>query len=378
VRKINKIIIAGTGILIAALIFGYSGGYFSTSQKASSSGAGAINVTASPVIQKDLPLPLQAIGTVQAYSTISVQSLVDGQLLKVGFKEGDFVKKGQLLFVIDPRPFMAALRQAQANLARDQAQLDNAKLQVQRNAPLVKKGYIAKQDFDQLVANQKAAQATVDGDKAAINTANLQLAYAKITSPIDGHTGSLQVNVGNIIKASSGTVLVSITQVQPIYVSFAVPQQYLASIQAQNATTPITVTANVEGKSEQGKLSFIDNALDTDTGTIQLKATFANADHNLWPGEFVTVTLPTTVLPHALIVPNSAIQSGQNGPYVYVIKPDSTVSYQAIQAGPMVGNNTVVLQGLQAGQQVVVDGQLRLTNGSLVKVIASPSTVSGS
>jgi multidrug efflux system membrane fusion protein len=371
VSKKNKIIIAGIAVLAVALGYAYYSGYFSSFQKAPAAKTMAIKVTAAKVAEENLPLPIGAIGTVQAYSTVSVQSMVAGQLLKVGFKEGDYVKKGQLLFLIDPRPFIAALDQSKANLAHDEANLENAELQVQRNAPLVKKGYIAQQDFDQLVANQKAAQATVDADKAAINTAQLQLAYTKIQSPINGHTGSLQVYPGNIIQVANGTALVTITQIEPIYVSFSVPQQYLAAIQTQNATAPIGVTANIEGKTVQGKLSFIDNTVDTSTGTIQLKATFANTDHSLWPGEFVNVTLPTTILPNALIVPNNSIQAGQNGSYVYVINPNSTVTYQSIQTGPMVGNNTVVLKGLQAGQQVVLDGQLRLTNGSAVTVVPS-------
>jgi multidrug efflux system membrane fusion protein len=378
VRKKNKIIIAGLCTLAVALGYAYYSGDFTSSQKTLTAKNASIKVTAFTVTEQDLPLPLQAIGTVEAYSTVSVQSMVTGQLLKVGFKEGDYVKKGQLLFLIDPRPFIADLNQAQANLAHDQAGLENALLQVNRNAPLVKKGYISQQDFDQLVANQKAAAATVDGDKAAINTANLQLAYTKINSPINGHTGSLQVYPGNIVQAGGSTTLVSITQIQPIYVSFSVPQQYLAAIQAQNAASPITVSANVEGKTEQGSLSFIDNSVDTSTGTIQLKATFSNKDHTLWPGEFVNVSLPTTILPHAIIVPNNAVQAGQNGAYVYVINSDSTVTYQSIQTGPMVGNSTVILKGLQAGQQVVLDGQLRLTNGSSVTVIPSPSIASGS
>jgi multidrug efflux system membrane fusion protein len=378
VSKKNKIIIAGICVLAAALGYAYFSGDFSSSQKAVVAKSTPIKVTASKVIEEDLPLPVQAIGTVQAYSTVSIQSMVAGQLIKVGFKEGDYVKKGQLLFLIDPRPFEADLDQAKANLAHDQANLENAQLQVKRNAPLVKKGYIAGQDFDQLVANQKAAQATVDADKAAINTAKLQLAYTSIQSPIDGHTGSLQVYPGNIIQVANGTALVTITQIEPIYVSFSIPQQYLGAIQTQNAKSAITVAADVEGKTVQGKLSFIDNTVDSSTGTIQLKATFANMDHSLWPGEFVNVTLPTTVLPHALIVPNNAIQAGQNGSYVYVINADSTVSYQNIQTGPMVGNDTVVLQGLQAGQQVVLDGQLRLRNGSSVSVVPTPAPASGS
>lgn len=370
-RKRNKIICIG--LVGVALIAAYV--YFTqyANPQTVAGPAAAFKVTAAPVIQKNLPIPVQAIGTVQAYSTITVQSMVDGQLLQVGFKEGDFVKKGQLLFSIDPRPFIASLNQAIANLDRDKALLLNAQLQVNRNKALIKVGYISKQDFDQLVANSASAEATVEGDKAAINNAELNLAYTKISSPISGHTGSLQVNLGNIIKTASNTVLVTITQIEPIYISFSVPQQYLAAIQAQNQKGPITVSAEVAGKIEQGKLSFIDNTVDSSTGTIALKSVFANTDHALWPGEFINVTLPSTVMPDALIIPTLAVQAGQNGSFVYVVKPDSTVVYQSIVTGPMVGSDTVVVKGLTAGQQVVLDGQLRLMNGSRVTVITNPT-----
>jgi multidrug efflux system membrane fusion protein len=330
-----------------------------------------VAVSIAKVVQQDVTVPLQVIGTVQAYSVINVQSQVSGQVLKVGFQQGEYVKQGQLLFQIDPRPYQAALQQAKANLARDQANLESAKLQVQRNAPLVKQNYLDQQTFDNYVATEQADKAIVAADQAAIESAQLQLDYANITAPIAGRTGSLQVYPGNVVTAGSSAILVTITQINPIYVQFSVPQQYLASIRQQLAKGAVSVTANLDGKMEQGELSFVDNTVDTDTGSIQLKATFANTDHSLWPGQFVTVSLPTANLSNALVIPSAAVQMGQNGAYVYVLATDNTVNYRAITLGPVVGNNTIILSGLKPNEQVVTAGQLRLSNGSTVKVISS-------
>jgi multidrug efflux system membrane fusion protein len=355
--------------IIAALFIIYLYTHLSAYWEDRSSRLGkAVTVAVSPVLQKNVVVPLQAVGTVEAYSTVSVKSLVDGELIQTGFKEGDFVKKGQLLFSIDPRPYQAELTQAEANLARSQAQLDIANSEVKRNQPLVQKGYVAKEDFDQLQSNQKAAVATVSADQAAVTSAQLELSYATILSPIDGRTGDLQVYPGNIIKTANGTILVTIAQVTPIYVSFSIPQQYLDSVRAQLAQGNVEVQALADGVTEKGQLTFINNTVDTTTGTIQLKATFANAQQRLWPGQFVTVTLPTATIPHALLIPSTAVQMGQNGAYVYVLMPDDTVAYRSITLGAVVNDDTVILQGLSPSEQVVTEGQLRLSDGSPVKV----------
>lgn len=327
-----------------------------------------IPVAVNVVKQENVVIPLQSIGNVQAYSTVSVKSLVDGELIKVNFKEGDFVKKGQLLFEIDPRPLTNQLHQAQANLAHDQAEYDNAELQYQRNSKLLSKNYISQQDFDQLSANKKALAALVQADLAAVENAKLQLSYASITAPIDGRTGSLQVNVGNIIKTANGTSMLTINQINPISVTFSVPQQYLPPLQDQLAAGPINVVAKIDDYSETGKLTFIDNAIDVSTGTIQLKATFDNKNHRLWPGQFVTVTLPSAKITNALLIPSIAIQEGQTGPYVYVVKSDNTVAYQPVKLGPIVNNRTVITQGLSVNQAVVTAGQMRLSNGAKVSL----------
>jgi multidrug efflux system membrane fusion protein len=219
-----------------------------------------------------------------------------------------------------------------------------------------------------LQSNQKAAVATVSADQAAVTSAQLELSYATILSPIDGRTGDLQVYPGNIIKTANGTILVTIAQVTPIYVSFSIPQQYLDSVRAQLAQGNVEVQALADGVTEKGQLTFINNTVDTTTGTIQLKATFANAQQRLWPGQFVTVTLPTATIPHALLIPSTAVQMGQNGAYVYVLMPDDTVAYRSITLGAVVNDDTVILQGLSPSEQVVTEGQLRLSDGSPVKV----------
>lgn len=373
-QKKHKIVIGV--IVIAGLIYlgAHLSGYFQTSTvKAQNS---VVTVSVSPVVEKDATVPLKTIGSVEAYSTISVQSLVDGELLKVGFKQGDFVKQGQMLFEIDPRPYQAALAEAEGTLASDQAKYVNAEFQVQRNQPLVEKGYINQQDFEQLKANADAQAAIVAADKAAISAAQLQLEHATITSPIDGRTGSLQVDPGNIIKSASAVTLVTITQITPIYVDFAVSQQYLNDIRSQQANAPVPVTVSISGKKEQGSISFIDNTIDPTTDTIQMKATFANKDEALWPGQFISVTVPAANLKNALLVPSSAVQAGQSGDFVYVLNPDNTVSFRNVTVGAIVENDTVVLKGLTAGEKVVTAGQLRLADGTAVKVASRPNAKS--
>jgi multidrug efflux system membrane fusion protein len=344
----------------------------------SKKGNAEITVATATVKEKDVLVQTQAVGNVQASSTVSIRSRVDGPILSVGFNQGDDVKAGQVLFLIDPKPYQVSLEQAQANLARDTATLNNAKLTYNRNAALVNKGYIAKQDFDQIKANVATAEATVKADTAAVESAKLQLDYCTIRSPIDGRTGSLLVNIGNLIKASDVSALVTINQVSPIYVTFSVPEQQLPSIQAELAKGPIPVTATIKNTHDtiQGNLTFIDNTVDTTTGMVQLKASFANQDRKLWPGEFVSLSLPVSQINHAMVVPTRAVQAGMQGDFVFVINKDHVVETRNIKTGPSIGEQTVIKSGLKPSEVVVTEGQMRLTDGVTVKINNSFNVVS--
>jgi len=367
-KKPSKKVIITVIIVILICIYYYS--HYGFPSFGSSAKEKAFSVAVQPVVKKSVTIPIQVIGNVQAYSTVEVKSLVDGQLMQTGFKEGDFVKAGQVLFQIDSRPFEAALEEAQANLAKDEAQLQNAQEQLERNKSLVDKGYVTKESFDQLIANQKIYKAAVAADNANITNAQLEVDYCTIKAPIDGRTGNLQVYPGNIIKTANGTTLVTITQVKPIYIAFSIPQQYLLSVQQMMAKGPLFVTVKIGNKEEQGQLTFINNTVDTSTGTVLLKATFNNNDLLLWPGQYIKVTIPSATLPDALLIPSAAVQMGQDGAYVYMIT-DNRANYVPIKVGSQVGNETVVTQGLIAGQQVVTDGQLQLTDGAPVKMTSS-------
>ena len=300
-----------------------------------------------------------------------MKSQVGGVLTRVHFREGQDVSRGALLFTIDPRPFEAALKQAEANLAKDNAQLENARKEVQRYAELVKKGYVAQEQFDQITTNAAALEATVNAGQAMVENARLQLKYCYIYSPITGRTGNLIANEGNLIKANADTPMVVINQVQPIYVTFAVPEQDLSEIKKYMSQGKLGVEASIskeDEKPEQGVLTFIDNAVDLTTGTIKLKGTFANKGKRLWPGQFVTAVLTLTSQPDAIVVPSQAIQTGQKGQYVFVIKSDLTVEDRPVIAGRTRNNETIIEKGLQAGETVVTDGQLRLVPGAKVDV----------
>jgi multidrug efflux system membrane fusion protein len=332
-----------------------------------------VPVTVSKVTQKNVPVQLRAIGRVQAYSMVTVKAQIDGELISVHFKEGQDVKKGDLLFTIDPRPFEAQLKQAEANLAKDGAQLVNAKRQVERYGSVVSRGYVSQEQYDTLSANASALEATVHADEAAAENARLSLKYCYIRSPIDGCTGELKVNAGNIVKANDETKpLVTINQVSPVYVSFAVPEANLSDIKKHMKGGKLEVFASVSGNQDSpalGELTFLDNAVDFTTGTIQLKAEFPNKDRALWPGQFSNVTVNLTEQKDAVVVPFEAIQTGQQGQYAFVLKPDSTVEYRLVTAGRILGREIVIEKGLSPGDAVVTDGQLRLANGSKVKVV---------
>jgi len=330
-----------------------------------------VPVTAAAVIQKTVPVQLNAIGNVEAYSTVPVKSQIGGILNRVHFKEGQDVRKGDILFTIDPRPYEAALKQAEANLAKNNAQLENAREEVRRYAELVKKGYVAQQQYDQIRTNAATFEATVNADKAVVENARLQLKYCYIYSPITGRTGDLIADEGNLIKANADTSMVVINQIQPIYVTFSVPEQNLSEIKKYMAEGKLKVEAFLskeDMKPEQGVLTFIDNSVDVATGTIKLKGTFANKGKRLWPGQFVNAVLTLTSQPNAIVVPTQSIQTGQKGQYVFVIKNDLTVEDRTINVGRTLNSETVIEKGLQSGEKVVTDGQLRLIPGAKVEI----------
>jgi multidrug efflux system membrane fusion protein len=322
------------------------------------------------VASRTMPVELQAIGNVEAISTVSIKAQISGQLMRVHFKEGDFVKKGQILFTIDRAPFEAALRQAEGTLARDEAQALNSKLDAERYQGLGKQGVASKQQVDAAAAAANAMAATVAADKAAVETAKINLEYTSIYSPINGRTGSVGVKEGNLVKANDVPILVTINQIEPIYVGFAIPEQQLAELKQYSNTKSLKVDAAPQGSSQhfQGRLTFIDNSVDLTTGTIKLKATFDNAAHVLWPGQFADVKLTLKSQPNAVVVPTAALQTSQNGTYVYVVNQDLTAQPQPVKVGWNVGEDTVIASGLQPGQRVVTDGQLRLTPGAKVDI----------
>ncbi len=336
----------------------------------------AVPITVSTAAQKTVPVELHAIGTVQAYSTVTIKAQVEGTLASVFFREGQEVKKGDLLFTIDPRPFEAQLKQAEANLERDTALAENARLQVRRYEDLVEKGYVSREQYDQFRANAAALEGTILADKANVDTAKLQLDYCSIRSPIDGITGNLLVHAGNLVKANDADhPLLVVNQVRPTYVVFSFPATNLPEIQRYMGLKTLKVEATASDRvaaPARGALTFLDNTVDPTTGTIQLKAQFPNANKALWPGQFVNVLLTLTTQPDAVVVPTQAIQAGQNGQYVFIVKPDLTAESRPIVAGRAIDGETVVEQGLAPGEQVVTDGQLRLTPGIKVEIKTSP------
>jgi len=390
-----------------------------------------VPVAVARVEQKPMPLQIQAIGTVEAYSVVSVRAQVGGELTRVHIKEGQDVRKGDLLFTIDPRTAEAALAQAQANvakdrtqvqqaratlerdiarvaqaraaLARDMAQAKNAEVQAERYRDLLKKDLISREQHDQYQTSAQALAATVQADEADVRSAEetvrsdqaairsaeeavradeavvdnvkVLLGYTTIRSPIDGRAGSLGLHEGNIVRATgtNDSTLLTIHQIQPIYVSFTVPQQQLPTIKRYMAegTLQVQVLPSGDPKPVRGTVTFVDNTVDTTTGTIRLKATFANDEKRLWPGQFVNVTLTLTTQPDAIVIPAQAVQTGQQGQlYVFVVKPDSTVDNRRVTVERTQGSETVVSNGLTAGEQVVTDGQPRLTPGAKVEVRA--------
>jgi multidrug efflux system membrane fusion protein len=349
--------------------------------------------------QESVPVELRAVGTVEPSATVQVKSQIAGQLMSVHFKEGADIKQGDLLFQIDPRPYREALRQAEAavardsaqihqaeaNVARDQAQAKSVDADAARNTQLAKEGIMSQAQADQsrsaadalhesIRANQAAVEsskAAIDSDKAAIDNAKLNLSYCEIRSPMTGRAGNLLVQPGNQVKVSD-VPLVVINKLTPIFVSFGVPQQHLPAIRANSARRPLAVQVSLQGdssKSARGTLAVIDNTVDTATGTIRLKATFGNENRFLWPGQFVNVVLELDTQNNATVVPSEAVQAGQRGQMVYVVKPDQSVEPRTVTVGANYGRKIVIEKGIAPGETVVTDGQLRLFPGARVKPV---------
>lgn len=332
----------------------------------------SVPVSVGTAARQDVPLELRAIGHVEPSSTVSLKARVGGEVTKVGFKEGEDVTKGQLLFQIDPRPYEAMLAQARAQLERDRAMAEWSENEVKRFADLVQKDYITKEQYDTTRSNAAASLATVKADEAAVENARLQLSYCTVTAPISARAGSVLVYPGNQVKGNDDKPLVVLNQIQPVFVSFAVPESSLAAIRRHSRPEQrLAVAASPSGNSgaaQMGELTFWDNAVDMTTGTILLKATFSNRNEALWPGEYVDVVLTLATEAGAIVVPSEAVQTGQAGQYVYVVKNDLTVESRPVTVSRTHGALAVVANGLKAGERVVTDGQLRLAPGSKVEI----------
>jgi multidrug efflux system membrane fusion protein len=350
---------------------------------------------------KSVPVTIPAVGTAEPTNTVLVRAQVTGQLAEVNFREGQDVKKGQLLFVIDQRPFLSAVAQAEAVLARDTATSNNAARQRANYEDLYKRQLISRDQYETQMANAQALEATLAADRAAVENAKLNLAYTRIAAPISGRTGTLGVHQGDLVRANDANPMVTINQVSPIYVTFSVPGRYLGDIRRYQAQKPLEVMAQGQaslppgaqapppqvlqpstsqqvapgqgatmpvnpGLVEHGRVSFIDNTVDAQTGTIKLKATFDNSDQGLWPGLFVQVTLNLTKDENAIVVPAAAVQPSASGQYVYVVKPDRTAEVRPVTVLRQQGEEVVIAKGLTEGEEVVTEGQLRLTPGAQV------------
>ncbi|HKW97147.1 MAG TPA: efflux RND transporter periplasmic adaptor subunit [Bryobacteraceae bacterium] len=390
--------VGGSLCALAALVaLGLAGCTSKGSQPTGRRSDAGVPVTIATVSRKDVPVEIQVIGNVEAYSTISVKAQVGGELTQVHFREGDYVKAGDLLFTIDRRPLQAALNEAEANVARDEAVLGQAEAnlvrdtaqqkyaqsQAERYGRLFQAGVVSKDQAEQMQSNADALAAAVNADKAAVGSARasavstkamvdnarVQFGYTEIRSPIDGRTGNIMVKQGNVVTANT-VDLTTINQVEPIYVTFSVPEAQLPDIKRYMAEgkLPVFATPQADASAEErGVLTFVDNTVDATTGMIKLKGTFVNTDRKLWPGVFVRVRLRLTTQPNAIVVPNQAVQTGQEGPFVFVVKADRTVESRPIVTGARVDQDIVIANGLRAGETVVTEGQLRLAPGIKVQ-----------
>jgi membrane fusion protein, multidrug efflux system len=365
-------------IACAALVLALRGQ--ATAQQATAPApASAVPVSVTKAERQDVPIWLRGIGTVQALNTVTVRARVDGTLMQVPVSEGQLIKQGTLLGVIDPRPYQAALDQAMAKKAQDEAQLANAKLDLQRYSSLASQSFASRQQVDTQTMQVNQVTAALKGDEAAIEAAQLNLSYCYIAAPFDGRVGLRQLDPGNLVHASDAAGIMTITQVRPISVVFTLPQRNLLPIVDAMAKGTLQVAAwSSDDRRElaQGTLLTPDNAIDPATGTIRLKASFPNEEDRLWPGQFVEARLLLRTDKQVVAVPTRAVQHGQNGLYVYIVKPDSTVQRQPVEAedrGPVM----VISKGLDAGQTIVLDGQSRLQDGTLIAATVPPGQAGG-
>jgi multidrug efflux system membrane fusion protein len=357
--------LAATALGLAAACSGASTG------PARQTGTPAVPVTIATVAEKEMPVDIDVIGTAEAYTSVAIRAQITGELTSVNFQQGDDVRAGQVLFTLDQRPLEAALHQADANLERDSAQAANAKAQADRYQDLARRGLATKEQVGQTGATSAALDATVAADRAAVENAKVQLQYATIRAPIGGRTGSLMVSAGNLVRANDQTPLVVTNQVTPIYVTFGIPEPLLPDLKRYMAKGPLRVEArppNDLAPPATGHITFVDNAVDQTTGTIKVKATFPNENRRLWPGQFLNVVVQLTSNPRALVVPSTAVQTGPQGQYVYIVKPDKTVDLRAVTVDRTAGTETVLKDGVAAGETVVLDGQLRLVPGSRISI----------
>jgi multidrug efflux system membrane fusion protein len=373
----RRVLIAGA--LLVALAAGGIAAYFSTDTgakegKAKGKGPPPVPVTVATVQQQSVPMSLRAIGNVEAYSTVGVKARVDGQIVEVNFREGQPVKKGEVLFRIDPRPYEAALRQAEANALRDRAARDQARSQEKRYQELLDKNFISKEAYAQIRTNAATAEATAKASQAALENARLNLEYCTIRSSLDGFVGRVLLQAGNLVRANDASPLVVINQVRPIYVNFGIPEQHLPEVRKHMATGPLAVEVvpvDAQQGTPRGTLIFVDNAVDPSTGTIRLRAQFDNADAALWPGQFVNVSLRLYEQANALVIPATAVQTGPEGQYVYVIGEEMIAEVRRVTVQRTEGERAIVAKGLVKDERVVTRGQLRL--GPKVRVqIAKP------
>lgn len=376
VTKPKKLILLGTlcTVAVAASLIAYRGAETRANEPKVAKAAPTTPVSVATVEQQNVPVRIQVIGNVEAYSTVALKARVDGQIVEVNFKEGQEVKKGAVLFKIDPRPFEAALRQAEATLARDTAQREQARTQERRYQDLLDKHFVSKDAYAQYNTNAATATAVAEASKAAVDNARLNLEFCTIRSPIDGFTGKIQIQIGNLVKANDTNPLLVLNQVRPIYVNFAVPEQNLSAIRnyMTKGTLPVDAAPpNSTVPAASGSLIFVDNAVDATTGTIRLRGLFPNKDNALWPGQFVSTILRLYEQKDALVVPSQSLQNGPQGQYVYVVKPDMTIDMRKVTVDRTDGDSTIVMAGLRKGEQVVVKGQLRLSPGAKV-TIAKP------
>jgi membrane fusion protein, multidrug efflux system len=330
-----------------------------------------VPVVVAEAVRKEMPVEISTIGRVQTIASVAVRSRIDGVIAEVKAADGQEVKAGDVLFTFDGRALEAAILQAQATLTRDRAQLENAKRDVERLRPLSQRDFVSRQQFDQTQTNATMLAATVQADEAQLKSAEVQLSYATIRAPIDGRLGTINFKLGNSIKANDTTPLVTLNQIRPIYVSFSVPQANFAAIQEAMAKGRLVVEVAVPGDDRgalQGALAYLENAIDPTTNTLSLKATFENGDSRLWPGQFVNATLVLGIEADAVVVPAEAVQAGQNASFVFALKDDSTVEARPVTVDRTIGEEAVIAKGVAAGDKVVVNGQLRLDNGTKVTI----------